>query len=67
MIRIIVVVMEYVDCPDEDAFVVFMGETDEFLPVWLDERRKEHVERFHLWPGEKVVHCIWQRKTNVLP
>lgn len=50
--------IEYVDCPDKDAFVMSMGETDEFLAVWLDERGKEHVERFYLWPSEEVIDCI---------
>lgn len=58
--------MEYIDCPHENAFIVFVGETDEFLAAWLNERGKEHVERFYLWPREEMLDCIRQRETDVL-
>jgi hypothetical protein len=56
----------YIDCPDEDAFIVFMSETDEFLAAGIDERGEEHVECFNLWPGKEVIDRIRQREANVL-
>lgn len=57
---------KYIDGPDKDAFVMLVGETNEFFAAGVHEGGEKHVETFDLRPSEKVFDCIGKRETNVL-